>query len=189
MTAQIHDKILIDGKKFSIVGITGGELFTPHALGILTIPTITSCWRGYVCEYKISQGRLVLDELQLSFGSYEGAGKEQLGAQTSPPINGVHPKPSDKKKYPSLGSLYENLNLEIRLTGSILAGDGFIQKLYVHMGFQPAWKYENVLELLFEDGKFQTMRDVSKEMEKIRDAMSKNPFESDPLRPGRQGPN
>ena len=173
MTAQIHDKILIDGDKFSIVGITGGELFTPHSLGILTVAVVTSCWRGYVCQYKISQGRLVLDELQISFASYTEDGKQIVGAQTSPPINGVSPEPADKKKYPSFGDVYENLNLEIRLTGSILAGDGFIQKLYVHMGFQPAWKYENVLELLFEDGKLQAMRDVSEEMKKIREVMSK----------------
>ena len=32
----------------------------------------------------------------------------------------------------------------------MLACEGFIDALYVHMGFHPAWKFEHVEELIFE---------------------------------------
>lgn len=41
---------------------------------------------------------------------------------------------------------------DVPLSGGLLLGEGFIQELYVHMGFHPAWKYLHVIELIFEGG-------------------------------------
>jgi hypothetical protein len=186
MTAQIHDTILIDDKGFSIVGVNGSELFTPQSIGITPVAVMSACWRGYVCQYKINDGQLILDELQLSFGTHEGIGKERkFIRQTSPAINSVSPNPPTGK-FPAFSNVYEKLNLEVRFTGGILAGDGFIQKLYVHMGFHPAWKYQNVLEIIFENGKAQEIRDVSKDIEQIRNKMSEQPLEPDFLKSSKQ---
>jgi hypothetical protein len=163
MTAQIPDTILIEGKEYSIAGVNGGELFTPQALGLNPIPANTACWRGFVCRYAISAGRLVLDRLQLT-----------LGAQQGPPINGV--SPSGKGIW---GMIYENLGLEMPFTGTILAADGFIRELYVHMGFHPAWKYETVLEVVAEAGKVREVRDVSEQMRETRASMAGKPLAPD----------
>ena len=42
---------------------------------------------------------------------------------------------------------YADVNYPIAYTGGLLLARGFIQKLYEHMGFHPAWKYEQVIEL------------------------------------------
>lgn len=172
MTAQIHDTILIENQSFSIVGVDGGDLFTPQSVGIYPGPSNSACWRGYVCQYKIENEMLLLDELQVSMMGVKGEGKDITHfRQPGPEINGVQPTSAEGKLLSS-GNLYENLNLEIPFTGTILAGDGFIRELYVHMGFHPAWKYEHVLEIKCEYGKVVTNTDISTQNKKIRDMMS-----------------
>lgn len=65
-------------------------------------------------------------------------------------------------------------------TGGILVADGFIHNLYVHMGFQPAWKYETVFELTFSQGTLLDTTDVSRQMAGLRDAMTRQPSPSGP---------
>jgi hypothetical protein len=179
MTAQFHDTILINEKEYSIVGVNGSELFNPKSIGIKPVPYISACWRGYICQYKIGDDKLILEKLQLSFGIYEGHGKRRKFIyQKSPAINGVNPH-EPRVKYPTLNNVYEGLNLEIQYNGGILAGDGFIQKLYVHMGFHPAWKYQTVFELMFDNGKVRDIYNVSEQMEIIRNKMSGLPLEPD----------
>ena len=168
MTAQVPDAILLDNKPYAIAGVEGGKLFTPQSVGITPGPANTACWRGYVCQYKIINEELLLDELQVAIMKVEGEGSSRKFVQlTGPEINGVQPK-SAEGKFLSSGNLYENLNLQIPFSGTIQAGDGFIRKLYVHMGVQPAWKYETVLEIKLEQGKVISIQDISKQMEAIR---------------------
>jgi hypothetical protein len=186
MTAQFHDTILINEKEFSIVGVNGAGLFTPQSVGITPLGIMSACWRGYLCQYKINANALILDGLKLSFGIFEGSGQDRkFIRQTSPAINGVNPN-TPTGKLPAFSNLYEQLNLSVHFTGGLLAGDGFIQKLYVHMGFHPAWKYQNVFELLFDNGNVWEIRDVSQKMEQIRNKMSASPLEPDFLKTSKQ---
>ena len=52
----------------------------------------------------------------------------------------------------------------VRAGAPVDLADGFIQNLYVHMGFHPAWKYREVHELLFEDGRLLHAQDRSAAM-------------------------
>lgn len=186
MTAQIPDTLLFNDKSFSIVGVNGNELFNPQSIGLHPIPFSTACWRGYVCEYKLHNNTLVLDRLQISLEVDAGAQEERkLASQRGPVINGVSPSTPDGE-IPTARKLYEGLNLSIKFTGSILAGDGFIQELYVHMGFHPAWKYQTVFELQFEGGKVLEIHDLSSKMERIRLKMSRLPPEPDFLKASQQ---
>ena len=179
MTAQIPDTILINNKNYSIVGVNGGELFTPQSLGIEPVAIMSACWRGYFCQYNISDNKLILDELQLSFGIDDTSGSNrEFVPQVAPPINGVNPM----GKHPSFSNIYEGLNFHIPFTGGILAGEGFIQTLYVHMGFHPAWKYQTVYELIFEKGNVQELRDVSIAVEELRSKITKLPLKPDILK-------
>lgn len=168
MTAQIHDSVLINEKSYSIVGVNGDELFMPQSVGITPGSANTACWRGYVCQYKVENNSLLLDELQVAIMKMEGEEKEsKFIGQIGPPINGVEPK-SAEGKFLSSGNFYENLNLQIPFSGTLLAADGFIRELYVHMGFHPAWKYETVLEIKCEHGKVITIENISKQMADLR---------------------
>jgi hypothetical protein len=179
MTAQIPDMILINDKNYSIVGVNGGELFTPQSVGIEPVAIMSACWRGYVCKYKIIDNKLILDELQLSFGMDNMSGKKrEFVPQVAPAINGVNPT----GKHLSFSNIYEGINLHIPFTGGILAGRDFIQTLYVHMGFHPAWKYQTVFELIFESGNVQEIRDVSIDVEELRSKMMKLPLKPDILK-------
>lgn len=169
MTAQMHDRFWLHQKNYSIVGVNGQALFEPQTIGVRTVPSITSCWRGFVCHYKIHNDYLVLDKLQMS-----------LGPEKGPIINGVSPSDSDGQ-YRAFNNVYEHLELEIKFTGGLLIADGFIQKLYVHMGFHPAWKYETVFELLIEDGHVLEVRDISSQMKQIREKTSEQPLKPDLL--------
>jgi hypothetical protein len=65
---------------------------------------------------------------------------------------------------------YEGLDYPLDYTGSLLIADGFIQALYVHGGFHPAWKFERVLELVFDAGRFVEVVDRSERMAEVRRA-------------------
>jgi hypothetical protein len=64
-------------------------------------------------------------------------------------------------------------------TGGILIAQGFIQQLYVHMGFHPAWKYETVYELTFSQGNVLEIKDISAGMADLRNKMTRQPLAPD----------
>jgi hypothetical protein len=162
MTAQINDSFLFQDQKFSLVGIDGGELFHPALYGMQPLPRITSCWRGYVCTYKALHNKLLLDMLQIKLG------------QEGPLINQLRPVFSTASTF---DNIYHDLNLHIDFSGGMLVASGFIQKLYVHMGFHPAWKYETVHELVFSQGTLLESKDVSRQMAELRDRMTRQPLQ------------
>jgi hypothetical protein len=159
MTAQMHDSILWNDQKFSIVGVHGDDLFHPKDFNLHPFSTVTSCWRGYVCEYKIIDNQLVLNTLK---ANHEGRG---------PAIHGMEPLFSKGM----FNNVYNRLNLAMDFTGEILAGEKFIRELYVHMGFHPAWKYETVYELSLSQGQVLDTRDISEPMARLREKMTRTP--------------
>jgi hypothetical protein len=53
----------------------------------------------------------------------------------------------------------------LQASGAVVAAHcGFIAELYVHMGHHPAWKYTQVLELIFDDGCVAALNDRSELM-------------------------
>jgi hypothetical protein len=162
MTAQIPDSFLFQDKKFSIVGVNGAGLFDPYVHKLTPLPRITSCWRGYVCTYKTLYNKLLLDILQVNLGD-EG-----------PTVNGNRPTFDPKNIF---DNTYNDLNLHMDFTGGMLIANAFLQHLYVHMGFHPAWKYETVFELVISQGYVLESRDVSQQMAELRDRMVRQPLE------------
>ena len=78
-------------------------------------------------------------------------GKDQIGQQGS---SFIVPQPCRSRR-------------TLLHAGLLIAAD-FIRDLYVHMGFHPAWKYEVVLELIFEHGRLTREFERSDEMAEIR---------------------
>lgn len=164
MTGQFHDVFRRNERDFDIVGVSGGELFAPAEHGLTPFPTCSACWRGYLAHYAIRDDRLVLERLDVSLGHRDATG---FHSDAGPAIHGVRPtRPTETDAL--FNNRYSALDLPIAFSGRILIGTGFIQELYVHMGFQPAWRYRSVFELTFERGRLLEERDVSARMEELR---------------------
>lgn len=163
MTAQMNDSFLLQDETFSIVGINGSGLFNPSDYNMQPLPRITSCWRGYVCTYKTLYNKLLLDTLLVNL-DHEG-----------PAINNIQPVYSHQSTF---NNVYKTLDLHMdAFTGGILIARGFIQQLYVHMGFHPAWKYETVFELSISQGYVLETNDISEKMAELRDKMTRQRLE------------
>lgn len=166
MTAQISDQFIHDGKKFDTAGISDGKnLFKPSGLGLAPIGRSTGCRRGYQAVFSISNSQLILDSLHINL--FKGWIKSQR--LEGPPINSITPlPPNEDAKIDWFNNHYLNLNHRLDYTGGLLIAREFINELYVHIGFHPAWKHRVVFELLFENGLLLSEIDRSSEMAEYR---------------------
>jgi hypothetical protein len=174
MTAQMSDSLTYQDRKCHIAGVNGDGLFRPEDYDLEPVATCTACWRGFVCHYALKEKTLILDGLEISLaGGGRGAGPWQ-----GPEINGVKPVGGGM-----FDNVYNNLDLDLDFTGGMLLAEGFIWGLYVHMGFHPAWKYEEVIELIIDRGKLVEARNVSARMRELRNKLkkAKKPLRPDPL--------
>lgn len=163
MTAQISDEFNYGGVRFSLAGISEGELFDPSLLDLKPVAGCTACWRGYQAVFAVSDQRLVLDTLHINLA--DETNREPL---IGPPINGVTPTGDAGKPARFFNNDYVGINYHLEYSGGLLLADGFIRNLYVHMGFHPAWKYERVIELIFENGVLIAEHDRSEQMAELR---------------------
>lgn len=183
MTAQINDTFFYQDELYAVAGISEGDMFDPAVFGLEPTGICSNCWRGWQAEYALAGRQLVVDVLNVNLcqpdrprGSYE--------RMPGPPIGGVLPVADDQadgqaeddeaslrraSRHPNrFNNRYENLGHPLAYTGGLLLGAGFIRDLYVHMGFHPAWKYEKVIELMFEGGMLQKACERSAEMAELR---------------------
>ncbi|MGL4421257.1 MAG: hypothetical protein ACRCZF_11370 [Gemmataceae bacterium] len=165
MTAQVPDRVEYRGKTYSIAGTNGKGLFDPTAHGLKPTMRSTACWRGFICTYAVVNGRLMLFNLAIGL------------KDSNPPLFGVVPTPQPVGPLRSLNSVYEGLNLPVSYTGGLLLADDFVENLYVHMGFHPAWKYRDVHELLFQEGALIEASDRSAVMAEVREKWGREPMQ------------
>lgn len=168
MTAQIDDTFRYHGCEYAVAGISEGELFDPALLDLEPTAMCTACYRGYQAVFGLSGKRLVLDALHVNLRS---PGRER---QEGPEINGVKPTgPVEKDDW--FNNHYEGIRHNLLYSGGLLLADGFIEELYVHMGFHPAWKYQSVTELVFESGVLKREFDRSEQMAELRARFAESP--------------
>jgi hypothetical protein len=167
MTAQINDVFRYRDTEYALAGISEGELFDISVLDLKPAMASTACWRGYQAVFGVVQSRLVLDTLHVNL-IWGGEGKQHHVREEGPVINGVTPSPP-RKGFDFFNNHYEGLDYHLEYSGGLLLADGFIQSLYVHMGFHPAWKYKTVIELTFEGGILKQEFDRSQKMADIRE--------------------
>ncbi|MDO5293417.1 MAG: hypothetical protein Q4F05_11780 [bacterium] len=160
MTAQQPDSYFYQSEKYSYIASKGKHIsatFHPGDYGITPASICTNCYAGYFCEFQVLHGKLLLQTLQIN-------SKENK----YPAINGVLPLlPNDAPGYQGY-HVYENLTLPMDYTGSLILGKGFLNKYYIHTGFQHAWSYKNVIELIFKDGQLVEQHDYSDLIERLR---------------------
>lgn len=169
MTAQIGDSFRFKETNYRIIAISKQIEFNPNDYGITPESTCSACWAGYWCDYDISEDGIMLTNLYInSKDSYY------------PNINGIQvTQNKDNTKYGHFKymghHLYEGLNIPIKYSGKIVVGDKFIRKYYIHMGYQNAWAYKVVLELVFVDGKLITTYNHNELVANMRQIIDKNP--------------
>ena len=164
MTAQMSDRVALGDRDYALAQVEGRGLFEPSEEGLRLFPRCTACWRGFVCYYEVEADELLLGRLWVALREPEGEGSALRGG---PAINGIRPT-APREPTAGFNAVYEELGLRVCFTGEMLIGDGFIRELYVHMGFHPAWKYQEVLRLTFEQGGLIECQDVSAEMAELR---------------------
>jgi len=169
MTAQVSDEVLFEGAVYQLTGIDGEGLFDPTDHGLEPQPSCTACWRGHVCYYEVRDGRLLLSAVDISLKPLEGSAPPPRPLYGVAPVDGVS----------FFDARYEDLAAAVPFSGGLLIARDFIEALYVHMGFHPAWKYRDVRELVFEDGRLTSVKDVSAEMEAFREEMRNASLEPD----------
>ena len=178
MVAQIPDTLLLGEQALFIVAVNGDGLFNPASYGLTPGPAYKACWRGSLCHYAVCEGQLVLDDLQLSLTLPEGLGVVPVGC-AGPAINGVRPS-FQGEAGPAFNNRYEWLNLAVPFSGGLLAGAGLAAEHYIQLGFQPAWQYRTVMELIFDYGELRQTRDVSDSAAALRAALAQAPLLPNP---------
>ena len=172
MTAQINDSFQYRRREYAVAGISEGELFEPSLLDLKPAGTCTACWRGYQAVFAVLESRLVLDTLHVNLIN-RVEGKPGYERVEGPVINGIVPGPP-KKELDFFNNHYVGLKYHLEYSGGLLLADGFIESLYVHMGFHPAWKYKTVIELVFDAGVLKHEFDRSERMAEIRQMVKKS---------------
>lgn len=165
MTAQMSDRFIYRQTDYELAGINGDGLFDPAQHGLNPIATCTSCWRGFHCKYEIRDSQLLLRTLRITHGVRE---RDSERIADAPALSGRRPVRATEE-FPIFRSIYEDVDLLVPFTGGLLLARGFIEALYVHMGFHPAWKFREVHELLFDRGRLTQATDRSAEMAKLRE--------------------
>jgi len=163
MTGQIPDKFRYEGEDYDLVGLDGESLYEPLDFGITAQMASTACWRGYQMVYDCKDGALILDEMHV---------------RTSDKIvvNGVTPREVDESEgFSFFNTVYENLGLKTKFTGSLLFANDFISGIYVHMGFQSPESYKKVLEIHVTNGDIVEVNDISKSMAERREGKRQTP--------------
>ncbi len=163
MSGQIEDDFLYRDVTYAVAGISDRGLFDIGRLGLQPTMPHTACSRGYLAVFGLVESQLVLHTLHVHLLK-PGPGFER---RPGPVINGVTPTPS-RDRDDLFNNHYEGLDLPLDYTGGLLLAAGFIQELYVHMGFQAPWKYQRVVELIFDAGTLTAAHDRSEEMAAIR---------------------
>jgi hypothetical protein len=157
MTAQIEDKVFFRGCEYSLIGINGGDLFSPEQYGMQPEMIHTACYRGFMPKYELTEQCLYLRELAL---------REKDNNYR--PIGGVVPENN------SYTGFYTGLDVLIPFTGKIRLAKDLISEFYIHMGYQKATAFETVLDITLEDGRLVEVKDRSEEIKMKRGAFKKS---------------
>ncbi len=159
MTAQREDNIYWNSKVYVLLGYSWATglhrpLFSPSDYG-LTIPKglPTDCYRGFVCNYKVDNKKLILNDLEIY-----SDGSECLT------INNVVPELMNEDCF----VIYSEIKIPLTFTGRMRLADSFIQARYRHMGFQDPTSYNRIFDLDFIDGGLTSYKDQSSSFDDMR---------------------
>lgn len=154
MTAQIPNTVVFRKMVYDIIGLENGRLFYPEDFGFRPSMIHTACCDGFFARYLIRKSGLYLERLTIYSED-----------QVYPHLNRIAPKPS-RQEYGCM--FYDRVFLPIPYTGAIRLGRDFINRYYVHLGYQKPSGYETVIDCFFRSGALVRCVDRSREAAAIR---------------------
>ena len=147
MTMQMTDPFMFEGKEYIFLGAENVyDLFDPKKYGLFPKAPITSCWKGFILYLAVENKKLLITRLDVNT-------EDQL----YPIINGVSAKEG------SIFNTYDNLNLELDYTGTIVVGEKKRKPMYRNGSFIGPQYYEVTLDLVFDQGTLVSWRNSSGE--------------------------
>lgn len=156
MSAQLPDRFLFQGREYDIISASPSPLFDSAKWGLEPISPHGACLRGTIATFHVKEDSLYLNDLRY------------WTRQTPPPSIVAGKLSRDENAEGCPGYLYEGISAMIPWSGEIVLGCAFLWPLLLPRGFQPAWKYKEVVQLLFAGGILQAFGDVSKKIARLR---------------------
>jgi hypothetical protein len=86
----------------------------------------TGCWRGFICEYEIVDGALMLVTVELALSD------AALSRDPAPVLFGVRPGRGRRNLGGESVVSYTGFREQVGFTGTLLLGRGFVREFYVH---------------------------------------------------------
>ena len=155
MTSQVQNLVFYKDKEYELCASAPHEIFDPRLYGLNPKGVATNCHCGWQATLDISEW-LSLKQLSV----YHDTGlRIRDRFPNGPSINGVSP---EKSVATIFNCFYDNLNLTLDYTGSILVGkDRSTSVKGRPMGGSAFWIYDSLLELSFKSGRQYAEKDLS----------------------------
>ena len=142
---------------WDIRGASAEGLFKPENFGLECGGGGTACYRGYISTYHVQDSLLQLLSLLI-----------RIDVATAPPLNGHLPTTVEDSDLSIFGrSQYSNVNLTIPLTGGLLLAREKTT-LPVSIGPELVWRFSQIRELIFDEGKLIRQHDRSTSIAALR---------------------
>ncbi len=162
MTMQKTDILLFNDAEYHVSDSTRTYLFEPKDYGLNPYTCVTSCYRGWKARYAISE-RLRLQDLWVS---HDAGHPVKNRKPNGPEIEGVLPQEStDSDDLKSFNCYYPQINIDLGFSGAIIIGKNSLKLRARHL---PFWVFEQVFELVVEQGKLISAKDKSYLAERVR---------------------
>jgi hypothetical protein len=180
MTTQVQHSITYRKQGYALAATSGSGLFNPHDYGIHPVALDTANWRGYLCQYSVSNGELHLEHLNVGLSEHDKAMAER---GEGPVLFGQLPKL--RRVTISAYNVGNNMQLEeltldrgydynfqkltVPFSGGLLLANDFISKFMGYMpAYHPAYEFKEVHELVFEKGRLIKEANHSRTMAEFR---------------------
>jgi hypothetical protein len=166
MTAQILDSIEIAEQTYIIDRQSNRVgLFDPREEGISLNESrfSSACWRGFYCEYAVSDDRLFMMKLNL-YPSYADELRFKYGKSTSL-FYGRSPEANHRSMWQ-----YRDLFYPIDYTGGLVIYNDYLRSgLIISNANPPLFLFKSVREIMLDRGSIVEIVDRSTEVEQVRD--------------------
>lgn len=153
----------LDNHEYNIICIKGCDFLNLRDIYFGNVCALSGCFGEPLYQYAIKNNELILAELYISLGNFDDS--NNFIAHEGNLINGVQPifiQYDDDGYAPGFNNKYQDLNLKINFTGGMLIGSDW--EFRNDDFFIPGRLYENLLELVFENGKVLSIEDFSQEI-------------------------
>ena len=193
MTDQIRDQYFYKGEQYSLLGLTGGDLFSPQDFGMEPFMFHTACSCGYHTVYEITDDTIYLKSLTI----YDRNGRYAPIGTAIPLRAHMRPDVSLKERelrkvvledkvfyvwdgssgYGNYGAQYSNMHFQLPFSGIIRLGKDEFEESPIKIDIfsllylrNDAIRYRTILDITIEQGKVVRINDRSTEMEEKRRA-------------------